>query len=194
MQLNNFKDVIVLDEVDSTNDYIKNLPTMFNYVVIAKSQTKGKGTQGKTFFSPKNKGLYMSFTDDFEEFNSNYLVALVALSFKKTIFELYNKNLTIKWINDLYYNNRKLGGILVETIFNGSHYQKTVFGIGINIFKSEVPVDLKNKIISLDEFVPNIDLDIIIKQFFQNYIYYKSLEIDFVNSLYLKSVRYYTNH
>ena len=56
-----FKNIEYFDDIDSTNDYLKRSPHQQGDIVIAQSQTKGKGRNGKSFHSPQQKGIYLSF-------------------------------------------------------------------------------------------------------------------------------------
>ncbi|MBE6592218.1 MAG: biotin--[acetyl-CoA-carboxylase] ligase [Ruminococcaceae bacterium] len=130
--------ILYFDTLPSTNDHLKTLALAGaeEYTaVIADHQSQGRGRRSKSFFSPEGTGLYMSFLVYPEREKLNILTPVCALSVRKAIKELYGINTDIKWVNDLYLNNKKLCGILCES--SSSHDGKCfcIVGIGINLTK-----------------------------------------------------------
>lgn len=179
-KLKYFDKVIILDEVSSTNDYIKLLDLNSNYLVISKFQTQGKGTNGRSFYSPKNKGMYLSFSID-NDIDNKIIVRLTAISFVLAIKKLYNIKIDIKWINDIYFNKNKLGGILIEKIHE-KNKRKIIIGIGVNLYKDKYPTDLIN-IISLDQIINDFDINEIIVNFINLFFLYMN-NTSFINDTY----------
>lgn len=142
----------VLDSVLSTNDYIldKNV-----FAVIAKSQTKGKGTKERSFFSPQG-GIYMSikFTPKISLDRLNLLTPFTATVASNAIDKITGLKTKIKWVNDIYLNDKKLCGILTENKIVGDSVT-SVIGIGINVLKQEFPSFELNKPISIEEVLGN---------------------------------------
>ena len=118
-------------------------------VIVATEQAAGKGRLGRSFYSPKQGGLYFSLilANDIIE-NPAIITASVATAVCRGIKSVYNKDCKIKWVNDLLLNNKKVCGILTEGIINPeiNKIDTVIIGIGINIFvdKDEVPCELKN--------------------------------------------------
>ena len=147
VHLNNCR-VIYLDEVDSTNNYAKELLVEENasrpIAIIANSQTCGRGRLGKSFASPKDAGVYLSVvmespipTDDLP-----VVTMASAVSVRRAIKNITGEDPQIKWVNDLFLRGKKICGILVEgraktTIDN------IIIGIGVNCFPSEYPSEIK---------------------------------------------------
>lgn len=139
--------LITLNKTASTNDYAKkmyngSLPT----VIIAKSQTGGKGRLGRSFVSKKG-GLYLSYvTDQFgSNFNAGLITALAATATANAISEVCKIDCSIKWVNDLYLNEKKVCGILTEGCFEGGEKpKKIIIGIGINITKNFATEEIKD--------------------------------------------------
>lgn len=128
------KEYIFFEEIDSTNIYAKENNLNEGTVIVAETQTKGKGRKGRKWISTKGKGLYFS-TVLKPEININQLLRF-SLIFPYSVYEtIKQENLTpkIKWPNDIYLSNRKVSGILMETDIEGSEIKKLVVGIGINI-------------------------------------------------------------
>lgn len=144
-----FFNIELFDEITSTNDYLKKLAengAKEGKVIISDCQIKGKGTNGRTFFSPKGTGIYLSLLlrpKDFKNFT-----ALAGVCVCDAINELSHKNAQIKWVNDIFVENKKVCGILCESKFKKDN--KTcdylIIGIGVNVFKplGNFPDDIKN--------------------------------------------------
>ncbi|MDH5716047.1 MAG: biotin--[acetyl-CoA-carboxylase] ligase [Spirochaetia bacterium] len=147
--------IIELDEVDSTNDYIKRNIKIFNenfQTVMAKNQTKGRGRKENQWKSEKDLDLTFSFvfypTDVIK--NLSPISLFVGLSVYKTINSLLKSDhLKIKWPNDILFNSRKLCGILCERIVDFNNNPVIIIGIGINVNGTKNILDKKIKAISL---------------------------------------------
>lgn len=152
------QNVIYLDEVTSTNDYLKNLASngaKEGTVVIANSQTAGKGRLGRSFYSPENNGIYMSYlyrpTAPLNELTS--LTARVAVAVCGAIQKTCVVDCKIKWVNDLLINGKKVCGILTELSVVGetlyAEYAAVGIGINVNNPKSDFKGELKDKATSI---------------------------------------------
>lgn len=150
-------DILLYDEVSSTNDILKDLALQGNElkegsVVVAMSQTGGKGRSGRKFFSPKDSSLYFSILlrPDFPLEKSFLITPLAAVAVYETLRDILNIECKIKWVNDLFYNDKKVCGILAESkamLKEGVAYPEyVVLGIGINVFmpSCKIPDDIKN--------------------------------------------------
>lgn len=107
-------------------------------VVIADSQTFGKGRYGKSFYSPPGSGLYMSFIlrSKFLRLPATALITTsAAVNICRAIQAVTGKGPQIKWVNDILLNGKKIGGILTEAItdFESGNMDWIVIGIGINV-------------------------------------------------------------
>ncbi len=139
----------ILDSVESTNNYaIEKIKQGFGIngkAWFANEQWGGKGQRGKSWKSEAGKNIILSIILRpnilFAE-NPFYFSALVASTCKKFIAPLISSKVKIKWPNDLYINDRKAGGILIENIYVGSNWEWAVIGIGINV--NQVEFDAEN--------------------------------------------------
>ena len=124
----------VLDEISSTNDYLKDSIKANGTLVVAKMQTNGKGRRGKTFLS-NDGGIYMSLKLGFDNKEIlNLLTPCVAVAVSKALDEVLNGGTKIKWVNDIYCKGKKLSGILCETLFNkDGTLGSVIIGIGVNV-------------------------------------------------------------
>lgn len=128
-----------LDTIDSTNDYLERElesgSLTKDKIVVTKHQTNGHGSKGRNFLSPKDVGMYFSmlhFYNDTTELK--YLTQKTAVAVYKTFYEIFGIELAIKWVNDLYYMDKKVCGILCRNLIK---YKAVVIGIGIDLFKNE---------------------------------------------------------
>jgi len=131
---------LVLDKVDSTNNYAMGLVhaglAKHGQACFAHHQFAGKGQRGKEWNSPEGENITMSVVLDAKYLNNIYpflLSASVALACIDLLNELVSGDLKIKWPNDLYWRDRKAGGILIENIYQANEWKHAIVGIGINI-------------------------------------------------------------
>lgn len=145
---------IELESVDSTNNYaLQQLHAglaQHGTAFFAHEQVAGKGQRGKVWTMDKGVNLILSVVIDpqplsvSQQFQLSACVAVAA-------FELFSKyageDTRIKWPNDLYWQDRKAGGILIESIIGGNHEWKwAVAGSGININQTSFPEGVKNPV------------------------------------------------
>lgn len=134
------KRIIVLDEIDSTNNYAKELTAKDKSngtIIVADRQTAGKGRMGRSFVSPSGKGLYMSviLRPEFSLHIAPLITSAVAVAVAESIESLCDTDISIKWVNDLYLNGKKICGILTEGSMDMEMRAMdiAVIGIGINV-------------------------------------------------------------
>jgi BirA family biotin operon repressor/biotin-[acetyl-CoA-carboxylase] ligase len=103
---------------------------------FANEQTAGKGQRGKAWMTEKGKNIAMSLVlqpDRLQIANQFHLSAAVALTCLEFFAAYAGDETKIKWPNDLFWRDRKAGGILIENILQGKTWKWAVVGIGINI-------------------------------------------------------------
>ena len=146
-------EIVMYDEVTSTNNIAKQKAisgTANEAVIISDRQTAGRGRLGRSFFSPEGTGIYMSMIltpgDTIE--NSILITVAVSVAVARAIEKVTGKYVQIKWVNDLYYNNKKICGILTEAVTNmeSSTIENIITGIGINYSTGtgDFPSELKD--------------------------------------------------
>lgn len=151
------KNIIILEETESTNNYAKELATNGaenGTVVLAESQTMGRGRLGRRFESPKGTGIYMSVIIR-PKFHISYaplITSAVAVAVAEAVESQCDKEIRIKWINDLYLNGKKICGILTESVLlpQMKNLDYAIIGIGINVYKWDFPEDLKSIATSIE--------------------------------------------
>ena len=131
-----------------------------SHLYLAPSQEKAKGRFGRQFFASKQGGIYMSLhlkpNVPFEEIKPYTL--MVASSIVKAISRLTGIETDIKWVNDIYYNGKKIAGILTEAISSVETGLITdvIIGVGINFYITDFPKAISKKAGSLFSSQPTI--------------------------------------
>jgi BirA family biotin operon repressor/biotin-[acetyl-CoA-carboxylase] ligase len=157
---------VLLKEVDSTNNYLKQLasnskPLPEGTVIMAENQYAGRGQQQNGWFTQAGKNLTFSillkpaFLKITEQFD---LVRAVSLGVFDALEPLLGPQLKIKWPNDIYYGEGKLGGMLIENMIQGGQIKNAIAGIGLNINQEKFPDWVPNPI-SLKQIL-HIDYDL----------------------------------
>lgn len=136
---------IHFDEIGSTNEYAKQLRTLGqDAVVTADRQTGGRGTKGRSFSSNVG-GVYvtkLTFYRDLPAREAFKIMAGAAVAVCETL-EFYGLRPVIKWVNDIYVNDKKICGILIENVFSGNRVSSSIVGIGLNVCNI-LPNDLEH--------------------------------------------------
>jgi len=151
-------EIIYLDEIDSTNAYLKRIAASgapHGTVVIAEGQTSGRGRMGRGFVSEAGKGLYLSLLlrpDAGLTRSITMLTAFAAVAVCEAIMAIAPLQPKIKWVNDILVDDRKLCGILSEMSIETAQVDYVVIGVGINVHyeAADFPEELRDKAISLD--------------------------------------------
>ena len=143
--------IIGLDTVDSTNRYLRDeADVLWNecaaekrfVVVVAGHQTAGRGQRGNKWCSNAGENLLFSILvrpgEQLRVDKQFSLSQVVALSLHDTM-RCYGIDAKLKWPNDIYVENRKLAGILVELDYSGAFVEQAIIGIGINVNQELFP-------------------------------------------------------
>ena len=150
--------IFCFDTVDSTNRKIRELAisgACAGTVVTADEQTGGRGRLGRTFESPKGKGIYLSMLmrPDCTPSDTAAITAWAAVAAHRAILSACGEDADIKWVNDLLIGGRKICGILTEMSVESEsgHVDYVIVGIGINVNHAEndFPKELRDKAGSL---------------------------------------------
>ena len=152
------------DRITSTNDEIKDLATQEKNVVLsAIEQTKGRGRRGREWIG--NSGnLYFSYSLKIEAQQLSQIVCLIGLSLAKTISSFSdNKQIKIKWPNDVFVENKKVSGILIENIKDNLW----AIGIGVNIVSAPNLNDTNYEATSLKDNGINTNREAFLKEYLQ---------------------------
>ena len=138
-----------IKQTDSTNRLLNEcLPQEDGYFIVTDYQTAGRGQVGNHWESKKGQNLLVSILirpQGLAVDKQFRLSMIAALSVIKTLETLYPKyEWLIKWPNDIYYKEKKVGGILIENKLNGGYVGDCIFGLGLNINQTEFNSDAPN--------------------------------------------------
>ena len=145
--------ITLYDTVDSTNTAAKSEaaeatgPALY----LARTQTGGRGRLGRSFHSPADTGLYMTvaYTTEKSLTQAVRVTAGAAVAASEAIQALTGKAVGIKWVNDLYLDGAKAGGILTEAVTLGGGLTRMVVGLGINLTTTVFPEGLRAPAVGL---------------------------------------------
>ena len=128
----------ILLDVDSTNTYVFQRAREYmgqRYAVLAEKQRQGRGRRGRHWVSPFGKNIYLSLLESFQggitQLEGLSLVAGIAV--QRALSKLGVDGVQLKWPNDVYLNDKKLAGILMEVTGEYSSHCQVVIGIGLNV-------------------------------------------------------------
>ena len=137
---------IVLHTIDSTNNYAAKLlrdpDTADGTVILALEQVQGKGQQGAKWQSSPNANLTFSFILTSLSLIDNRIFSLtewVSLALADTVAHFTGKDTLVKWPNDVYVDDRKVAGILIELQSSSSAFHQAIVGIGLNVNERSFP-------------------------------------------------------
>jgi BirA family biotin operon repressor/biotin-[acetyl-CoA-carboxylase] ligase len=150
--------ITILTSVDSTNNYamgiIRDGLAVHGNAVFSYEQTEGKGRRGKSWNAESGKNIMLSIMmapenlTIYQQFHLSVAVSLACIDFFKTYAGDETK---IKWPNDIFWNDRKAGGILIENVIKGNAWQWAVVGMGININQTEFSLETAFPPVSLKQ-------------------------------------------
>ncbi len=164
-ELNEFN-VYYFDEIDSTNSFCKKVePSDMkkNTIVVASHQSNGRGRRGRAFISPEG-GIYFSLLINSHNNNDDNLLitSIASVAIVRAIKKVCDIDCQIKWVNDIYINDKKVCGILTEGVIDMEvgRIKSMVVGIGINFSTpiEQFPEDIRDIVTSIyknEQAIPN---------------------------------------
>ena len=192
------QNLLTLKEVDSTNNFLKELlsnskPLPEGTVIMAERQFAGRGQQSNQWHSEPGKNLtfslllnpsFLAVTDQFD------LNRVVSLGVFDALQPLLGNQLKIKWPNDIYYADKKLGGILIENLLQGTLIKNSVIGMGLNVNQENFPHGAGNAVSVWQILQKDYDLLALLADICSHieayYLNLKAGKIDFIRNNYLK--------
>lgn len=149
--------------IDSTNQYLLDRVDSLESgsVCLAEYQSKGRGRRGREWISPFGSNLYLSM---FWRLDAGMAAAMglslvVGVAIVESLEEMGLTGVKLKWPNDLYYQDKKLAGILVEMSGQAGAAANLVIGMGLNLMMSETTEGITQPWASLDEVADNQRID-----------------------------------
>lgn len=149
-----FGKINYFQSVDSTNSWLLKHGQCGD-ICISEMQNAGRGRRGNTWISPKTGNLYFSLCWCFDKILEHWslLGLVVGVAIAETLSEIGLRNHGIKWPNDIFWQEKKLGGILLETLDQSG---KVIIGIGLNLhMPSDISKEINQDVTSLDKAIRN---------------------------------------
>jgi len=193
--LRNNIDYYYYDSVNSTMDEINNniSSKKIDTLVRAGTQKNGRGRLGAKWISPRGN-IYCSFAlKTTTTLNNQYIYnKLTSLSIKDSLEYIGMQDVKFKWPNDIFFEKKKISGIIIENINLENNNNFIVLGIGINFTSS--PSLKKNKTTNILRYIKDINIDnffkIFVNYFFYNLKSYNSMKISNINERFINSLMY----
>lgn len=136
--------IIKFKLINSTSTYARQnaaslpLPSL----IISDSQSAGRGRRGNSFYSPEGTGLYMTLLFEAEK-DLPLITPAAALAVCKALNDFFGIDAKIKWVNDVFFNGKKICGILSEC-YMANEKKLLAVGVGINLTTADFPDSLPN--------------------------------------------------
>lgn len=191
------QNLLTLKEVDSTNNFLKRAasnsePLPEGTVIMAENQYAGRGQQQNQWHAEPGKNLTFSillnpaFLPVVQQFD---LIRTISISVFDTLRPLLGEGLKIKWPNDIYFGDKKLGGMLIENILSGNVIKHSIVGIGLNVNQETFPEAEANATSIKQILQSDYDLRTLLAHICNdietNYLILKAGNISFVRKEYL---------
>ncbi len=143
--------IIKLDSVSSTNEYAIQLLSKTEpsegTVITTSFQTNGRGQYGRKWQSDPNQSLLLSLIlkpSNLEIKNIFFLNMCISLAIRDFVSIITKKEIKIKWPNDIYINNKKIAGILIQNQISSLGISSSIIGIGINVNQTSFEINNAN--------------------------------------------------
>ena len=161
--------VKIYRELDSTNRAAKEAAFSgeagHGALILARRQKSGRGRRGRSFYSPENAGLYMSIVlrPDRTLKEGLLITTAAATAVCRAVKKICGIDLGIKWVNDLYFHDRKVCGILTEAVtdFESGNIEFAVVGIGLNLY---VPEETAGALFGSREAAEHVNCSILVAE------------------------------
>ena len=192
-----------LETVDSTNEaakwYIEENGLEEASFFYAREQTAGRGRLGRSFYSPADTGLYLTLAwplpyDQYESQTEAYTSAVrvtgkAAVAVVRGLGSLLSGRFQIKWVNDIYYYDRKICGILTETVPRDGVLWLIV-GIGLNLDTTDFPEEIENKAGSVSDLPMRPEMKTWIREAIEDELLKEIIQLDEIG--YVEDYRQYS--
>ena len=168
---------IALDTVDSTNAYAKTLPADESKeltLVTAEFQEAGRGAGTNSWESERSQNLLFSLIAYPQQLQANQMFALsevTALAIRDALCS-YTEGFQIKWPNDVYHNDKKIVGMLIENDLQGKWVRRSIIGVGVDINQTRFLSDAPNPISLAQILGKEVDRDQVLNSIMQQFNHY----------------------
>lgn len=172
--------IIRLKEIDSTNRFLRELKDEQEdemVVAVADFQTAGKGQGSHTWESEAGKNLLFSITvhPRWVPVRQQFLLSMAGAIAIKEALETYVDGITLKWPNDVYWNDKKISGTLIETSIDSKGIKTCIFGIGINVNQEAFHSDAPNPVSLRQILGHEVDKDELLQKVIEGFRRYYEL-------------------
>lgn len=172
--------IIRLEEIDSTNRYLKNYREEGDeemIVAVADYQAAGKGQGTHTWESEKGKNLLFSIKvyPHWIPVRRQFVLSMAGALAVKDALDSYVENITLKWSNDVYWNDQKISGTLIENTIDSKGIKSCVFGIGLNVNQLVFHSDAPNPVSLAQILGHEVDRDEVLKKILDGFEKYYEL-------------------
>ncbi len=176
--------MIELDEVDSTNNYLRHVEATDDRrmtLVTAEFQSAGRGADTNRWESAKGENLLFSLrvmptalpvSRMFALSEAAALAVRDALAKQCSMFNVQCSMFTVKWPNDIYYGDSKVAGILIENNLQGALVRSSIIGIGINVNQRRFLSDAPNPRSLADIVGHDVERHLVLERFMESFIHY----------------------
>lgn len=196
------KNFIQLERISSTNSYIQELlskstPLAHGSVILADEQSHGRGQQNSFWEAEPHKNLTFSILYHIQNIKADqqFLLSMaVSIAICDFLDDIAEKDLLIKWPNDIYYKEKKIAGILIENTLQADKIKHTIIGIGLNInqteFKSNAPNPISLKQITELQYSLEIILPKLLSYIEYYYLLAEQQRFSYLEERYLNKLLY----
>lgn len=172
--------IIRLEEIDSTNRYLKDYREEGDeemIVAVADYQAAGKGQGTHTWESEKGKNLLFSIKvyPHWIPVRRQFVLSMAGALAVKDALDSYVENITLKWPNDVYWNDKKISGTLIENTIDSKGIKSCVFGIGLNVNQLVFHSDAPNPVSLAQILGHEVDRDEVLKKILDGFEKYYEL-------------------
>ena len=197
------QNLLTLPQVDSTNNFLKeaianSTPFPEGTVIMAEAQFAGRGQQNNKWSSQPGKNLTISillkpaFLPLGTQFNLNVAISVGIVNALQNVL---GPGLKTKWPNDIYFNDKKLGGVLIENMVQGQTIKNAIVGIGLNVNQVDFPEWVPNptsvkQILQTDYDLKTLLADIC-KHIEAGYLILRAGNFEQLKALYLQNLYWY---
>lgn len=175
-------DLHVLQEAESTNALLReaaNAGAPEGYVILSRTQTKGRGRLGRSFYSPADTGIYLSLLlrpAGISPAQAVRITTMAAVAVCEAVEKASGKQALVKWVNDVYVDGRKVSGILTEasiSMENGC-MDYVILGVGINAYAPPegFPAELASIAGAVFDHRQSDGKNILTAEFLNRFLYY----------------------
>ncbi|MFV0506955.1 MAG: biotin--[acetyl-CoA-carboxylase] ligase [Bacteroidales bacterium] len=172
------RNIITLAEVDSTNNYANQLKgdkATHGTVILTPTQTIGRGQRGNSWESEPGKNLTLSVILKHKDITApgHFMLNIFSsLSICHTVQKYTVSKCHIKWPNDIYIENKKVCGILIENTINGANISKSIIGIGLNVNQVSFSKNIPNPTSICSSSGTKVPIDEVLSQLMENMNYF----------------------